>query len=43
MKQKRMGYYNIKISIAPKLVNPTRPDRFITLLKYEEDIKKLNE
>ena len=34
----------LKFSIAPKLVNPTRPDRFTTLLKkYEEDIKKLNE
>ena len=33
----------LKFSIAPKLVNPTRPDRFTTLLKkYEEDIKKLN-
>lgn len=33
MKQKRMGYYNIKNSIAPKLVNPTIHDRFTTLLK----------
>lgn len=32
----------LKFSIAPKLVNPTRPERFSTLLKwYEEDIKKL--
>ena len=34
-----MGYYNIKISIAHNLVNPTRPDRFTTILKHEEDIK----
>ena len=34
----------LKFSIAPKLVNPTRPERFTTLLKkYEADIKKLNE
>ena len=34
----------LRFSIAPKLVNPTRPERFTTLLKwYEEDIKKLNE
>ena len=32
----------LKFSIAPKLVNPTRPERFSTLLKqYEADIKKL--
>lgn len=32
----------LKFSIAPKLVNPTRPERFSTLLKqYEDDIKKL--
>ena len=34
----------LKFSIAPKLVNPTRPDRFTTLLKrYEKDIKELEE
>ena len=34
----------LKFSIAPKLVDPTRPERFTTLLKwYEEDIKKLKE
>jgi hypothetical protein len=34
----------LKFSIAPKLVNPTRPERFTTLLKkYEADIKKLKE
>ena len=34
----------LKFSIAPKLVNPTRPDRFSTLLKwYADDIKKLEE
>jgi len=34
----------LKFSIAPKLVNPTRPERFSTLIKwYEEDIKKLEE
>lgn len=34
----------LKFSIEPKLVNPTRPEKFATLLKkYEEDIKKLNE
>ena len=34
----------LKFSIAPKLVNPTRPDRFSTLLKkYSEDIKELEE
>ena len=32
----------LKFSIAPKLVNTTRPERFSTLLKqYEDDIKKL--
>ena len=32
----------LKFSIAPKLIEPTRPERFSTLLKwYEEDIKKL--
>ena len=32
----------LKFSIAPKLVNPTRPERFSTLLKqYVDDIKKL--
>ena len=34
----------LKFSIAPKLVNPTRPDRFTTLLKrYEKEIKELEE
>lgn len=34
----------LKFSIAPKLVEPTRPERFPSLLKeYEEDIKKLKE
>lgn len=34
----------LKFSIAPKLVNPTRPERFSSLLKqYAEDIKKLED
>ena len=34
----------LKFSIAPKLIEPTRPERFTSLLKkYGEDIKKLNE
>jgi hypothetical protein len=34
----------LKFSIAPKLVNPTRPERFTTLLtKYADEIEKLKE
>jgi hypothetical protein len=32
----------LKFSIAPKLVNPTRPERFETLLKkYEKEIREI--
>lgn len=32
----------LKFSISPKLVNPTRPERFETLLKkYEKEIKEI--
>ena len=32
----------LKFSIAPKLVNPTRPERFTTLLnKYADELEKL--
>lgn len=42
LKQRGWDISTLKFSIEPKLVEPTRPERFQKLLeKYEEDIKKL--
>lgn len=41
MKQRGWDITTLKISIAPKLVNPTRHDRFTTILKSTKKILKI--